>query len=285
MFINSSVMVHNPYPLVVSGSRIGLAGIMLLMTFGLLHKKQFRSFSRQLWCVPFIKYSLCLYSIAATCFSWSVQYLDPVKACFLLVMSPFVTALLVFLIHGEKLTYKKIAGLLIGFSAVIPIVLASDHGVFKEIPFHLSALGYVAFCCAILCFAYGWILKKELLKIIHHIPSTLLTGWALTIGGLVTMFVALCVYGTSMFSFSYSENFSMMLMIFALGTAFSYTLYGKLLKTYSATFLSFCGFMEPAFGMIYGAFALSHPVTLQSLFALVVLGCGLFIFYQEELIV
>lgn len=283
MFMNSHVMLHNPYPLVVSGSRIGLAGMLLLAVFGSLHRKKFIEYSKQLWCLPFVKYSLCLFTVAATCFSWSVQYLDPVKACFLLVMSPFVTALLVFMLHGEKLTYKKIAGLMIGFSAVVPIVMASDHGVFQEVPFALTVIGYAAFCCAILCFAYGWILKKELLSVVSHVPSPLITAWALTFGGAVTMVGAALAYQTSIVRLSYSSDFTTMLVWFAFGTAFSYALYGVLLKTYSATFLSFCGFLEPALGMVYGGLFFGHPITVKSLIALGVLGAGLFVFYQEEL--
>lgn len=282
MFVNSHVMVHNPYPFLVSGLRIFLAGFALLALHAIQHKRTFLKQIQALWCRQFIAYALCLYTFSATSFSWAVQYIDPVKGCFLFVMAPFITALMLFFGYGEKLSVRKIVGLKVGLAAVVPIVLASNHGIFKVIPPHLEALGYIVFLLAVTGFSYGWILKKQLLAVVH-VPTTLLTGGALFCGGLTTLLVGFIAHGSSLWHVPTSNDFWIMILLFVAGTAFCYNLYGLLLKRYSPTFLSFAGFLEPAFGLLFGVFLFGQAVSPFSLFALVILGLGLFLFYQEEL--
>jgi len=281
MFLNSLIMLTNPYPLFVAGMRILGAGIILLSLYISKHKKSTFYQLKQLFCIPFMKYILFLYVISASGFSYGIQYIDPVKACFIFVLSPFITALMLFLLYDEKLTKVKFFGLTIGFLAVIPIILESNHGNLSQLPWHLSLLGYFIFICAIISFSYGWIVQKELLKVVH-ISSSLLTSIGLIVGGTIILliFSASNYHGVTI---KLTETFWWLLLVFNILTAISYNLYSSLLKQYSATFVSFASFLEPAFGMIYAFIFLGNAISRTSLCALVALGFGLYLFYREEL--
>jgi len=49
------------------------------------------------------------------------------------------------------------------------------------------------------------------------------------------------------------------------------------------TFISFTGLTIPLFVAVYGYFFLGEVITVQLLISMVIVACGLYIFYQEEL--
>jgi len=67
------------------------------------------------------------------------------------------------------------------------------------------------------------------------------------------------------------------------GNIICFNLYGYLLKKYSTTYLSFCGFMTPIFAAILQYFFFGNPVGIPFIITLVLVSIGLYIFYQEEL--
>lgn len=282
MFLNSLIMSTNHYPLFVAGARIFGSGLILLSLYLSKHKNSVWGQLRQLLRPSFFSYAFCLYTFSAIGFSWGMQYIDPVKACFLFVLSPFITALMLYFLHNEKLNKTKLLGLAIGFASVIPIVLESNHGHFNQVSWFMAFAGYVVFAAAIISFSYGWILHKKLLQVVH-VSSSLLTGMALTVGGAITLVINLLVDRKAIFCMQLTESFWWLLLLFAMLTAIGYNLYSSLLKRYSPTFISFAGFLEPAFGMLYASLFLGHQISSISFFALLGLGCGLYLFYQEEL--
>jgi drug/metabolite transporter (DMT)-like permease len=282
MFINSHIIVHNPYPVFISGLRVFSSGCLLLLLYFIQNQQNFLQDIKQVWSKGFVWYTLYLYVFSLTCFSWAVQYIDPVKACFMLVLSPFVTAILLFFGYKERLTSRKMLGLFIGCAAIIPIILESDHGVFKEVSWYHSVIGYCTYFFAVATFAYGWILKKQFLNT-SKVPVLLATGSALFMGGSITLLFAGVFQQYQIMHMALSDDFWMIMGAFICTTSFSYFLYGYLLKKFSPTFLSFAGFLEPVFGLLYGMLLFNHPITVVSLLSLLVLGCGLFLFYQEEL--
>ena len=62
-----------------------------------------------------------------------------------------------------------------------------------------------------------------------------------------------------------------------------YNLYGYLLKKYTATFVSFAGFMGPLFTALYGWILLGETVTWHFYASSIIVFIGLYFFYQEEL--
>ncbi|MGZ6250913.1 MAG: DMT family transporter [Candidatus Chromulinivorax sp.] len=282
MFLGSFILTQNHYPFFIGGARFFGSGLILLSIYKITHQKNLLRQLPQLFSPIFFKYALCLYTISALGFSWGMQYVDPVKACFVFVLAPFITALLLYFFYDEQLTHKKIAGLIIGFCSIIPILLASDHGIVSNVPWYLSMAGYFIFGCSVITFAYGWILNKELHQVVH-VSSLLLTGAALVFGGGVTLGCSLLFHGFDLFSMQVTDDFWWLLLLFAILTAVSYNLYSYLLKKYSATFLSFASFLEPAFGLLYAKLFLAQDISFIAYCCLVGLSFGLYLFYQEEL--
>jgi len=282
VFLDSILMATNPYPLLVAGMRVFFAGIALLGVYIMQHKDFKLSQLKRLKTPLFFMYTFCLYTFSIPAFSWTMKYLDPVKTCFLFVLTPFVTALILYVFYNEKLTRKKLYGLTIGFAAVIPIILATSSGQSFDVPMHLSVIAYCVFVVAIIAFSYGWILNKQLLKTVR-VPSSLITGSALTIGGATTLCFFVISRGGDFSSIDIIKGFWWQVAVFILLTAVGYNLYGILLKRYSATFVSFASFLQPAFGLLYAYLFLGQSISLVAYTALGVLLFGLYMFYQEEM--
>ena len=62
----------------------------------------------------------------------------------------------------------------------------------------------------------------------------------------------------------------------------TYNLYAALLEKYSATFLTFAGFIMPFFTAILGWLFLSEEVTLTFYISSLIVFIGLCVFYLEE---
>ena len=282
MFLGSLILTKNHFPFFVAGARFFMSGCILLTLYYLRHKKTIWTDAPKLVQKSFFKYAFCLYTISAIGFAWGMQYVDPVKACFVFVLAPFITALLLFFLKQERLSLQKVYGLVIGFLAVIPIILESSHGRFVDVSLYDAVLGYLIFGLAVVFFAYGWILNQEMHQHIH-VPSSLITGAALVVGGATTLVINFLLCWYQKYQFQVTDDFWWLLLLFAILTAVAYNLYSLLLKEYSATFLAFASFLEPAFGLLYAWLFFGQTVSFFSIISLLGLGFGLYLFYQEEL--
>lgn len=283
IFLGSLILSQNHYPIFVGGVRFFGSGVILLTLYALRNKNLILKQLPKLNNILFFKHAFFLYTVSAIGFSWAMQYIDPVKGCFVFVLAPFVTALQLYFLKGEKLTTKKMIGLSVGFFAVIPIILQSEHSTtVHEVPWNLAMLGYVVFICSVTAFAYGWILNKDMCKFIH-LPSSLITGSALVVGGGLTLLLFLILHGHEICSMHVTDDFWWLLLLLAILTAIAYNLYSSLLKRFSPTFIAFASFLEPAFGLLYAAVFLGQSITIASFVSLAALGGGLYLFYQEEL--
>lgn len=282
-FINSKLMLTNPYPFFVGMLRAFGSALFLIAYGWMRHKKQVKNFSlpKTGW-KRLITFGVCVHGFAMSGFSYSVQYADPVKVCFIIALCPFITAILQYLLNNEILTPRKVTGLFIGFLGLIPILLAADHGAYAEVPHHLEVLGGVVCFIATTFFAYGWIEMKKFLNDFSY-PIEIVNSIAMFIGGGVSFALFLISTNFSFADITLSSEFPMIMSAFMVSSLATYLLYAYLLKTFSATFIAFAGFLEPVFGLVYGVVFMGHPLGAGSVGALFVLFFGLYIFYKEEI--
>jgi drug/metabolite transporter (DMT)-like permease len=71
-------------------------------------------------------------------------------------------------------------------------------------------------------------------------------------------------------------------MIFIANILF-YNLYGYLLKRYTATFLSFAGFVTPLFAAYFEWLFFGALMPIEFFITIIIVGFGIYLFYQEEL--
>ena len=268
-------------PLFFVGSRMMLAGIILLGYQFIFDRKNFLLKKCHFWQV----FRLAAFNIYLTnVFEiWGLKYLTSFKTCFIYSLSPFLSALFSYFIFSEKMTAKKWIGLIIGFIGLTPIFLNGTSS--EELAGHLGIFSWaeLAVVLAAICSVYGWILLRQLVKEGEY-SSYMANGASMFIGGALALVHSLFVEDwnpvpiTSMVPY-----LECTILLIVISNFVCYNLYGSLLKKYSATFISFAGFVTPLFTAFLGWVYLGEAVTWSFYLSMVIVFSGLLIFYQEEL--
>lgn len=211
----------------------------------------------------------------------ALQYMSSFKAAFLYNLSPFITAFLSYLYFSEKMTFQKWIGLTLGFAGFFPEMVANyDHQagglLFLSYP-ELMMIGSVITSCI------GWVLLRSFVKRDYSPPA--LNGLAMFFGGLLTA-VTSCVFERWDLVSPVTDAvpfYALTALIIVVSNIMLYNLYGVLLKKYTATFISFTGFVIPLLAALFGWFFLGEHISWNFLVSVVLVSAGLWLFYAEDI--
>jgi drug/metabolite transporter (DMT)-like permease len=261
-------------PLFFIGVRMLLAGFIMTGWCWATNKKSLRFAKKDWWLIAQVMFFHVYFAYIFDV--WALQYISSFKSSLFFNLSPFIAALISYFVFSERLSFKKAVGLGIGCLGILPqlsCLQGNDYYV---------ALPDIVMLGAVTSSVYGWILVKKLMNNGYSILSV--NGIGMIGGGALALGTSFFVEGVSespVFDFWPFAKL-LLLIIFVINILF-YNFYGALLKRYSATMLSFAGFITPLFAALYGWIFLGELVTWEFFFSLTVVSLGLFIFYQEEL--
>ncbi len=268
-------------PLFFVGSRMFLAGLLLLAYQFSCKRSEFLFRKSDFWKI----FGLSVFNIYLTnVFEfWGLKYLTSFKTCFIYSLSPFLSALLSYFMFAEKMSLKKWMGLLVGFIGFLPILI--NHSSTEEETGHLFFFSWaeLAVMGAAICAVYGWILLRQLVKDSGY-TSMMANGLSMTLGGAMALMHSYLVEDWNPVPVTEMMPFmECAFLLIIISNLICYNLYGHLLKSYSATFISFAGFITPLFSAFFGWYYLGEVITLPFYLSAAIVFCGLLIFYQEEL--
>jgi drug/metabolite transporter (DMT)-like permease len=281
VFTIAKVGLEYSSPFFLVGSRMALAGVIMLSYQWFAHRDTFRIKPKHLLRV----FLLAFFNIYLTNVMefWGLQYLTSFKTCFIYSLSPFMAALFSYLILDEQLTWRKWLGLGVGFTGFIPILL--HHTTIEAAAGQLWILSWpeIAVIIAAISSSYGWIVLRQLVSEDGYAPL-LINGTSMLIGGVLALGQSLATESwhpipvTEFFSF-----FKCALFLIIVSNLMAYNLYGYLLKRFSGTFLSFAGFSTPLLTALFGWVFLGETITFTFMASAAIVFLGLVTFYQEEL--
>ncbi|MCC8097306.1 MAG: DMT family transporter [Eubacterium sp.] len=250
-----------------AGCRFTLAGILTVIIGSVLNRGVLIPKKTSLKLV----FKLCFFQTVAQYifFYIGLAHTSGVKASIIegsIVFLALIFACLIFKL--EKLTARKVLGCLLGFLGVITVNVGggSLSGV------NILGDGFIFLSAA----AYA--VSSGLIKIYsaEENPVTL-SGWQVFAGGLI-MLLAGRVFGGKIHVVN--QNGILMLLYLAFVSAFSYSLWGILLKYNPVSKVAVIGFSNPVFGVILSALLLgekNQAVNPLSLRALVLVCIGIYI--------
>lgn len=268
-------------PLFFVGSRMMIAGFFLILFQFIFHRESFSIKKEHFFRI----FRLALFNIYLTnVFEfWGLKHLTSFKTCFIYSLSPFISALLSYMIFSEKLSFKKWIGLVVGFLGFIPILLSQTAQ--EEQTGHLFYLSFaeLAVIGAVISSVYGWILLSQLVKENGYSPI-LANGLSMFIGGAISLFHSSLVenWDPSPVS-SWMPFLSCTFLLIVISNFICYNLYGVLLKKYSPTFMSVAGFTTAFFSALFGWIYLGEVITWPFYLSAVIVFCGLLLFYRQEI--
>jgi drug/metabolite transporter (DMT)-like permease len=214
---------------------------------------------------------------------WGLQYLTSFKTCFLYSLSPFLSALLSYIILGDRLTQRKWLGLAIGFLGLFPILIEQGHSELLTGSVWGLSGAEIAVFFAVACSAFGWILLQQLVRG-DDCPPVVANGYSMAVGGALALI-------QSSFMESWSPLPILNCKVWMMSTVYliivsniiCYNLYGSLLKRFSPNFMAFAGLSTPLFTALFGWIFHDEVVSIWFFTSLAVVSVGLFIFYFEEM--
>jgi drug/metabolite transporter (DMT)-like permease len=259
------------------GAGIILAGYMYYVSYK--HKRPFLCISPgSLWLLG--QATLFHIFITYTADLWALDKITSTESAFIYNLSPFITAMFSYYWFNERMTLKKWIGFGLGFASIIPILYNNTINVsFTQIDIIAKFVTLIA----VVSSAYGWILVRELVKNRNY--STI------SVNSITMFFGGIMALGTSWLVEPWSPSpvtawvpfVEYTLIIIVVANIIFYNLYGYLLRTYTATFLSFAGFTCPFFAAFFGWLFLNESLSYAFVLSFALVTCGLYIFYQEEL--
>jgi len=216
------------------------------------------------------------------CEFWGLQYLNASKACFIYNLSPFASAFFSYIWLGEIMTSKKWLGLLVGFLGFFPILLSSSAP--EEA---IGGVGFLSWAelsliVAAISTVIGWIIMRQVVR--NGMSVLYANGWSMLIGGVGALATSYAVESWSPWPFiNFNVFLGYMVILMIISNIFAYNIYGHLLKSYTATFLTFAGFTGPLWAAFYGWLFLNEPISSGFMLSCIAVFIGLYLFYSEEI--
>jgi drug/metabolite transporter (DMT)-like permease len=277
IFAKKAVSLANPCFLV--GIRMILAGLFLLGYYFIFDRKKL--FIKYEHWLLFLKTSLFHIYIMFIFDLWSLQYVSALKSTLIFSSTPFIAAVLSYFLLKERLSTKKIIGVIIGLVGLVPVFMAQAGG--KEAAIELAhiSLPEIVLFFAVISGAYAWFLVKDLMVIGYSFG--IINGVTMLTGGILSMVTAGFVEGFSHPIKDIVPFIGWLLLLILAANVVFYNLYGFLLQRYSITFITFAGWLCPFFATFFEWFFMGGKITWHYFASLILVIIALFIFCQDEL--
>lgn len=278
-FATGKILLEYVTPIFLVGIRMVPAGL-ILVGYQIWQHQRLPKFSRQeLWLFAQLVF-LGMYAAYGFRF-WGLKYLASSKTALLYNISPFVTSLYSYLWFKEKMTLKQWIGLVIGFLGMIPILISTSGSEQQLGEFLYISWPELSVLLAAALQSYGWVAVRRLVRDHEHSP-TMVNGISMLFGGLLALLTAPFVETIKPID-DMPIFLGWLTYVIVVSNIICSSLYGYLLKHYSATFVSFAGFILPIFAALYGWGFMHETITWHFYASCTIVFIGLFLFHQDEL--
>ncbi len=262
-------------PFFFTGIRMIISGIILL-TIEIKLKKHI-----------YIKYRDIKYFILLGIFNifmsnifeiYSITNMSTSKNSLIYCLAPFITSILSFFLLNEQINKQKLLAITISIFGLIPLI---NYKTYEEIItgniLYLS-LPEISIITSILFSSYGWITLKKITNL--NYSYILANGISMLLGGIIILI------HSKIHSNIYIINIKLFIIYLLITCIISniicYNLFGYLLKSFSVTYLNFCGLITPIFAMIFGWIFLDENIHIYFIISIIIFSISLIIFHKAE---
>lgn len=278
-FTMGKVLVTYAQPIFLTGIRMLLGGLILL-SYQFIYNRKHCKFNTSN--IPlFIQAMLSGIYLNYILRFWALNYLTSSKTNFFYNLAPFFSSFYSYLLFDERMSKKQWLGLAIGLIGIIPILLQGGDMESIAGSYWKISLPEAAVIVSVLCHSYSWIVVRKLVRT-HEYHPMMINGITMTSGGLFALLTSYMLEQQGPIN-DPTTFFGWLVLVVLVSNIVCYSLYGHLLKTYTATFLSFAGFLSPLFSAFYGWAFLHEQITWHFYMSGIIVFIGLYLFYQDEI--
>src|SRR3954468_24194818 len=265
-FFFIGVAVRHVAPLTYVWLRLSIAAIGMWVFLRL--KRQPLGLPRQVW-GSILLLALLNNAIPFTLFGWGQTHIASGLASILNATTPIWGVVVAHLLtQDERMSPRKIAGVLLGFGGVATMIgpsLLTNLG--------SSALAQLACVTASLCYALAAVWARRFRRM-GVSPLSVTTG-QLTAGALVMLPISMIVDRPWTHAFPPVNAWGAIIALALFCTAFGYVLYFRLIETSGATNALLLTLLVPPIAILLGAFFLNETLAPQDFGGLALIALGL----------
>lgn len=280
VFTLGKITLEYSSPLFITGSRMLLAAIVLLAFQFTFHRNKF-TFKKQFLLPAFIIGISGVYLCNAFEF-WGLQFMEASKACFIYSFSPIATAILSYFWFSEKITPVKWIGLFIGIIGFLPSLIMHSNTEDKSGVIGFLSFAEIAIILAAIASSIGWIAMRVMVKE-QRCSFIMANASSMLIGGILALLHSWMVeswHPLPIVDFiPFLKSFIALTLV---SNIICYNLNALLLRTFTATYLSFAGLTQPFFAAIFGWILLNEVMSIYFWISVLTVTFGLYIYYKEE---
>lgn len=273
------LLLQGTTPLFLLGSRKAIAGVLLLIWQYAQNKEKFYIKPKHMYYFA----QITIFGILINYFLrfWALEHLTVVKTCLLFNFAPFFTALYSYFFFKESLTKSQWVGLFIGFLGLVPIIVSTSPGEAEMGELFYISWPELALIFSVAIHSYSFIVMRKLIKDKHYTPM-LVNGSTYFFAGIIALCTSYFIDGFMPIN-DPKFYFSWLAVLIVVSNMIAHTIYGHLLKHYTATFLAFVGFIAPLFSALYGWGFFGETITWHFYASSLIVFVGLALFYKDEL--
>lgn len=202
---------------------------------------------------------------------WGEQRIASGLAAILMAVMPLATVVLAhFFNDGDRFSAAKLIGVMIGFGGVIVLIGPSAlDGLGGDVVHQLAVAG------GALCYAVNAILTRNLPS---GAASASMIGRAVMVmimGAVISAPMALLIDGPTALAGADASAWWAAFYMGLLPTGLATLIYFHLIEARGASFFSFVNYLNPIFGVVWGALLLGEVISLQAAAALALIFIGI----------
>lgn len=257
-------------PLMIGFVRLVIASLTMWIIAVATHRRP--RFGRRTW-LSLAAMGLFNNSLAFVLIPWGEQYISSSLAAILNSTVPLFTIVLAhFVVADERLSNRRVAGLVIGFSGVVVLMAPQGAGSGSDLGNLDSLLGSLAIVVASVCYAIATVIGRRNLR---GEQPVLTSATQLTFGALWLLPVVLLSGDLLTLSGVSTFTWLSMLWLGAVGSGLAYLIYFTLLREVGATQVVVVTYVLPFIGVALGVLLLSEPLTWSMIAGLGLILAGL----------
>ena len=259
-----------PQRFVFAGIRFMLAGMLVILINSIAEKRLVIPKKQDIKGIVLL--ALIQTFLEYVFFYISLVHITGVKGSVINSAGNFFAVLLAhFAFKNDRMNVKKAIGCFLGFLGVV----ICNLGAGIDTGFTFFGDGFMLI--AAFCFATGGVITKIAAK---NTDSTTLTGYQLTLGGILLTAVGLGMGGRIEF---YGLSCWLILAYLAFLSAAAFSLWAKLLKYNPVGKISLYGFLNPIFGVILSGLILNENfLDIKLILALICVSLGIYIVNKNK---
>ncbi|GLU44722.1 EamA family transporter [Allomuricauda sp. NBRC 101325] len=265
-YLMNKIAVTELDPFMLASIRFITAGL-LIFALAKIMKIPLTITKKQLWNT--IIAGILFLSFGNGVVVWALRYVDSGFAALEISAQPLIVLLLMRILQGKKIQPMSVIGVALGIIGIY--LLASQKQIIAQ---EGSVLGMVMIFFCLISWAYGslFVAKADL-------PNNYFvnTGYQMFTGGIILALMSLA-FGESWSlptTWSGEVQLSMILLV-VFGSILAFTSFNFLLKAVSPEKVATSTYVNPIVALILGWYFLDEQITIQSVFAAVVLLTGVY---------